>query len=242
MIHVHDWSLVWPPFQLVLDLMGAQLPNGPFKPWGPLMYTTSLYGTRLIIEEVICAKRYFSKTSLIPDCIWEIEIKLSIQSTFVSGSRVIRIIHIHLMIYFLECTCTVVWDPARCISQLSRELAFWGGCVKCQCFPPKGKFMELQQHQNESDPRQIPLQTTFFQTCRPWTEVFDNNKTYIVSQANPRTLSNICTPLSTLCTTFGIVHHDAQFHVSFFKSCVHKLQTRGEVKVKVLVYSLVSSW
>ncbi len=67
--HGHDpcaWEVpsVWPPFQLLHHVpcsepMGAQLPNGPFKPWGPLMYTTSLYGTRLH-----CARReayFFSR-------------------------------------------------------------------------------------------------------------------------------------------------------------------------------------
>ncbi len=33
----------------------------------------------------------------------KIEIKLFIQSAFASGSRLMGIIHIHLMIYFLEC-------------------------------------------------------------------------------------------------------------------------------------------
>ncbi len=38
--------------------------------------------------------------------VWHIvlEIKLSIQSDFASGSRLMGIIRIHLMIYFLECS------------------------------------------------------------------------------------------------------------------------------------------
>ncbi len=49
-------------------------------------------------------KQFFSKSNITSDLKRKIEIKLFIQSAFASGSRLMGIIHIHLIIYLLECT------------------------------------------------------------------------------------------------------------------------------------------
>ncbi len=59
---------------------------------------------KLIIHDVeykdqVSVKQFFSKSNITSDLKRKIEIKLA------SGSRLMGIIHIHLMIYFLECSC-----------------------------------------------------------------------------------------------------------------------------------------
>ncbi len=57
-------------------------------------------------EDQVRAEHFFSKTNITSDFKKKIEIKLSIQGSLRSGRRLMAIIHIHLMIYFLECRQT----------------------------------------------------------------------------------------------------------------------------------------
>ena len=54
-------------------------------------------------KDQVSVEHLFSKTNIISDFKRKIEIKLSIQCSLSSGRRLMAIIHIHLMIYFLEC-------------------------------------------------------------------------------------------------------------------------------------------
>ena len=55
-------------------------------------------------KDQVSVEHFFSKSNITSDWKRKIEIKLFIQSAFASGSRLMGIIRIHLMIYFLECT------------------------------------------------------------------------------------------------------------------------------------------
>ena len=54
-------------------------------------------------KDPISVGHFFSKSNITSELKRKIEIKLFIQSDFASGSRLMGIICIHLMIHFLEC-------------------------------------------------------------------------------------------------------------------------------------------
>ncbi len=57
-------------------------------------------------KDQINIEHLFSKSNITSDWKRKIEIKLFIQSAFASGSHLMGITYIHLMIYFLECMST----------------------------------------------------------------------------------------------------------------------------------------
>ena len=58
-------------------------------------------------KDQVSVEHVYSKTNITSDFKRKIEIKLSIQCLLPSGRRLMANIHIHLMIYFLDCAMSL---------------------------------------------------------------------------------------------------------------------------------------
>ncbi len=70
-------------------------------------------------KDQVSVEHFFSESNMTSDLKRKIEIKLFNQCAFASGSRLMGIIRIHLMIYFLECTSSQDSSIDNCCQLLS---------------------------------------------------------------------------------------------------------------------------